>query len=200
MAYGRDPDRTVLIQIGLVKKFSDISGRHLLHFDGSSKAQKSLADRLALAGCVINEGDTNWLEESDFNIKTINNSDYEKIRLNNEKEKVQQLFDELTRLFIRLYKSKAGTSMLFARTIRDSMEMQKCFGISIKESAPIGRDFDDLPIYFHDKRFKLIPNSAYLTWDIDNNKNYEFMLKKDSSPDTKEELLTNFLDIIKLLV
>ena len=82
--------------------------------------------------------------------------------------------------------------MLFARTIRDSMEMQKYFGISIKESAPIGRDFDDLPIYFHDKSFKLIPNSAYLTWDIENNKKYEFMLKKDSHPDTKKELLTKF--------
>lgn len=192
MAYGTDPDRTVLIQIGQVRKFSDISGRHLLHFDGSSKARKSLADRLASAGCIINKDGTNWLKEGNFNIKAINKSNYEKIRLNNEKEKVQELFDELTRLFIRLYKSKAGTSMLFARTIRDSMEMQKYFGISIKESAPPGRDFDDLPIYFIDKHFKLIPNSANLTWDMDKNNKYEIMLKKDNPPDKIKELLTKF--------
>ena len=190
--HGTDPDRTVLIQIGQVRKFSDISGRHLLHFDGSSKAQENLADRLALAGCVINKEGINWLKEGNFNIKTINKSNYEKIRLNNEKEKVQQLFDELTRLFIRLYKSKAGTSMLFARTIRDSMEMQKYFGIYIKESAPPGRDLDDLPIYFNDKLFKLIPNSATLTWDMDKNNKYEIMLKKDNPLDTIKELLTKF--------
>lgn len=192
MAYGIDPDRTVLIQIGQVRKFSDISGRHLLHFDGSSKARKSLADRLALAGCSINKDGNNWLKEGNFNIETINKSSPKKLKLNNEKEKIQQLFDELTRLFIRLYKSKAGTSMLFARTIRDSMEMQDYFGISIKESAPPGRSFDDLPIYFHDKRYRLIPNSAHLTWDIDKNNKYEIMLKKDSHPDTIKEFLTDF--------
>jgi len=187
MAYGRDPDRTVLIQIGQVRKFSDISGRHLLHFNGSSEARENLANRLALAGCLINKDGTDWLKEGNFK-----EPNPEKIRLNNEKKKVQQLFDELTRLCIRLYKSKAGTSMLFARTIRDSMEMQNYFGISIKESAPPRRDFDDLPIYFNDKRFRLIPNSANLTWDMDKNNKYEIMLKKDSPPDTIKELLTKF--------
>jgi len=70
--------------------------------------------------------------------------------------------------------------------------MQKYFGIYIKESAPLGRSFDDLPIYFHDKRFRLIPNSANLTWDIDKNNKYEIVLKKDSHPDTIKELLTKF--------
>jgi len=70
--------------------------------------------------------------------------------------------------------------------------MQKYFGISIKESAPSGRDFDDFPIYFIDKRFRLIPNSANLTWDMDRNNKYEIMLKKDSPPDTIKELLTKF--------
>lgn len=193
MAYGRDPDRTVLIQLGQVRKFSDISGRHLLHFDGSPKTRENLADRLALAGCIINKEGTNWLEEGQFNIKSINKSHLKDFKVNNEKEKVQQLFDELTRLFIRLYKSKAGTSMLFARTIRDSMEMQKFFGITIKESAPPGRDFDDLPIYFYDKWFRLIPNSATLSWDMDRKNKFDSpMLKKDSPPDTIKEFLTKF--------
>ncbi|TKJ18076.1 MAG: hypothetical protein CEE43_18870 [Promethearchaeota archaeon Loki_b32] len=192
MAYGRDPDRTVLIEIGQVRKFSDISGRHLLRFDGSSEARKNLANRLASAGCLIKKDGTNWLKEGNFNIMTITESDPDEIRLSNEKEKIQQLFDELTRLFIRLYKSKAGTSMLFSRTIRDSMEMQKYFGISIKESAPPGSDFDDLPIYFNYKRFKLIPNYAHLTWDIEKNDKYEIMLKKDYPPDTIKEILPKF--------
>ncbi|KKM01588.1 hypothetical protein LCGC14_1792920 [marine sediment metagenome] len=192
MAYGRDPDRTVMIQIGQVRKFSDISGRHLLHFDGSSEARESLVNRLTLAGCLVNKDGINLLKEGAFNIKFTMESTPEKIRLNNEKEKVQQLFDELSRLWIRLYKSKAGTAMLFARTIRDSLEMQKYFGIYIKESAPPGKDFDDLPIYFIDKRFRLIPNSANLTWDIDKNNKYEFMLKKESHPDEIKDHLTKF--------
>ncbi|KKL92525.1 hypothetical protein LCGC14_1883830 [marine sediment metagenome] len=85
MAYGRDPDRTVLIQIGQVRKFSDISGRHLLHFDGSFEARDSLANRLALAGCLINKNGTDWLKEDIFDIKTIDESNSEKIQVNNEK-------------------------------------------------------------------------------------------------------------------
>ena len=38
-----------------------------------------------------------------------------------KKSIVQQLFDELTQIFIRLYKSKASLSPVFARTIHNSL-------------------------------------------------------------------------------
>lgn len=68
MAYGRDPDRTVLVQIGTLRPFSDISGRHLLHLNNTPQAQKKIADRLELAGCEIDLKGTDWLNTGDFNL------------------------------------------------------------------------------------------------------------------------------------
>ncbi|MFX1237352.1 MAG: TIR domain-containing protein [Promethearchaeota archaeon] len=197
MAYGRDPDRTVLIQIGQVRKFSDISGRHLLNFDGTLETRENLADRLTLAGCSIDKNGDDWTTAGAFKIGSASGHEVALIEDNPEKAKIQQLFDELTRLFIRLYSSKAGTSMLFARTIRDSTDMQKYFGISVKESAPPGKDFDDLPIYFVDKRFQLVPNSATLRHDKDRNGTYLKILNKNSPPDRKKEKL---YDLFRCLI
>jgi predicted nucleotide-binding protein len=56
------PKRTILVQVGQVRRFSDISGQQILHFSGSPQDRNKLANRLKLAGCEINQhGD--WMED-----------------------------------------------------------------------------------------------------------------------------------------
>ncbi len=120
---------------------------------------------------------------------------YRKIMSENlgENKIVQQLLDELVDLFIRLYKSKAGDSSRFAKIILNSLEMQKYFGITIREPLP-GKDLDDLPIFFLYKLFKLIPNSATLGWDPDHINKHERLLNKNSPINTIESRLVKFFN------
>jgi predicted nucleotide-binding protein len=45
MALGRHPDRTIIVEMGSVRPFSDIAGRHLVRLDGSPASRKALAQR-----------------------------------------------------------------------------------------------------------------------------------------------------------
>jgi predicted nucleotide-binding protein len=47
MALGRCPDRTILVEFGKVRPFSDVGGRHALRLDGGAESRKNLAERLA---------------------------------------------------------------------------------------------------------------------------------------------------------
>ncbi len=117
-----------------------------------------------------------------------------------EKSTIRQLFDELTHLFIRLYKSKASSSLVFARTIHNSFEMQKYFGIEAKGISSPGKDLDDFEIYIIDKLFKIIPNSAHLSLDDERNGNFGFLLNKDSDADTIKYTLRKFFNQIAKFV
>ena len=54
MAYGRDPGRTIIVEIGSLRPFTDISGLHTIRMDGSVKQVKMLGDSLTSAGCTVN--------------------------------------------------------------------------------------------------------------------------------------------------
>jgi predicted nucleotide-binding protein len=67
MAMGASSKRTVLVQIGNVRPFSDVGGRHVLHFDGSStEDRQELAMRLITAGCEVSLTGTDWHTAGDF--------------------------------------------------------------------------------------------------------------------------------------
>jgi hypothetical protein len=69
MAFALHPTRTILVQIGQVRPFSDIGGRHILRFDGSPHTREQLRFRLKNAGCPIEEGGTDWLTTGDFSVQ-----------------------------------------------------------------------------------------------------------------------------------
>ena len=66
MAMGRDPDRTVLVEIGRLRPFSDIAGLHIVRFDGSSQMRQDLAHRLRDAGCDVDLDGQHWHTAGDF--------------------------------------------------------------------------------------------------------------------------------------
>ncbi len=66
MALGRSPDRTILVELGAVRPFSDVAGRHALRLDGGPGGRKDLAARLEAAGCSVDLSGTDWLTKGDL--------------------------------------------------------------------------------------------------------------------------------------
>lgn len=62
-ALGRE--RTVIVEIGAVKSFSDAAGRHVVRYDGSAARRQALAERLRLAGLAVDTGGQDWLTAGD---------------------------------------------------------------------------------------------------------------------------------------
>ena len=69
LALGKYPERTILVQVGTLRPFSDIAGRHFVRLRKSSKSRQELAQRLRLAGCEVDLSGTDWLEAGSFPAK-----------------------------------------------------------------------------------------------------------------------------------
>jgi hypothetical protein len=72
IAFGRHPNRTVLIEVGTLRPFSDIGGRHTIRLDDSMAKRQELAHRLRTAGCKVDTDGTDWHTEGDFEAEAIN--------------------------------------------------------------------------------------------------------------------------------
>lgn len=66
MAMGRDAKRTVLVEFGNLRAFSDVAGRHAVRIDGTVAKRKDFAQRLQSAGCDVNLEGEDWLTVGDF--------------------------------------------------------------------------------------------------------------------------------------
>ncbi|MFI5091055.1 MAG: TIR domain-containing protein [Terriglobales bacterium] len=60
MALGVHPDRTVLVELGKLRSFSDIYGRHVIRIDHTDKPLREIAKRLKTAGCAVDESRVDW--------------------------------------------------------------------------------------------------------------------------------------------
>jgi len=66
MAMGRDEDRTIIVEMGRVKVFSDIHGRHVVRLDNEIKQRQELATRLQTAGCAVITTGSDWHHAGDL--------------------------------------------------------------------------------------------------------------------------------------
>lgn len=66
MAMGRYPDRTVIVELGRLRPFSDIGGRHVIRLSNNSQSRQQLAQRLETAKCSVNLTGTDWHTAGDF--------------------------------------------------------------------------------------------------------------------------------------
>ena len=66
MAFSTHPDRTVIVQVGNVREFSDVAGRHAVHMSNNYSKRQELAVKLKNAGCDVDTTGTDWVEAGDF--------------------------------------------------------------------------------------------------------------------------------------
>ena len=66
MAMARSQDRTILVELGNLRPFSDIGGRHTIRVNNSPQLRQQLAQRLQTAGCPTNLTGTDWHTAGDF--------------------------------------------------------------------------------------------------------------------------------------
>jgi hypothetical protein len=68
MAMGRDVRRTVLVQVGALRPFSDVGGRHILRLNNTSARRQDLAERLKTAGCDVDLTGRDWHTAGSFEL------------------------------------------------------------------------------------------------------------------------------------
>lgn len=66
MAMGRDHRRTVLVELGDLRPFTDIAGLHVVRLEDNTQRRQELAQRLKAAGCPVNLDGTDWHCAGDF--------------------------------------------------------------------------------------------------------------------------------------
>lgn len=64
-ALGRQPDRTIMVQLGELRDFSDIAGRHAIRLVGIAERRK-IAARLQTAGCDVDLSGDDWQTAGDL--------------------------------------------------------------------------------------------------------------------------------------
>lgn len=66
MALGLHPDRTILVELGSLRSFSDVAGRHAVRIDNTPAKRNDLATRLRNAGCAVDTSGSDWYGAGDF--------------------------------------------------------------------------------------------------------------------------------------
>jgi len=68
-AFGRSPDRTVIIEVGRVKHFSDVAGRYTVRLTNDAASRNEVVVRLRTAGCPVSTDGRDWLQTGDFIVR-----------------------------------------------------------------------------------------------------------------------------------
>jgi predicted nucleotide-binding protein len=66
IAIGSHHHKTMIVQVGDVKPFTDIGGMHILHLSNDAHSRHDFANRLADLGCRIDTTGDLWLRTGDF--------------------------------------------------------------------------------------------------------------------------------------
>jgi predicted nucleotide-binding protein len=66
LALGRHPDKTILVEVGKLRKFSDIAGRHVVRLSNEYSKRNDLANRLENLGCKVDKQGTDWTKAGNF--------------------------------------------------------------------------------------------------------------------------------------
>lgn len=65
-AFATHPNRTIVIELGKLKTFSDLSGLHVLRLDDTPEKRQSFISRLKAADCKLNDSGSDWITSGNF--------------------------------------------------------------------------------------------------------------------------------------
>lgn len=65
-AFATHPDRTLLVEVGKLRPWSDVGGRHVVRISGEASDLHALAGRLQTAGCAVRLDGSAWLNTRPF--------------------------------------------------------------------------------------------------------------------------------------
>lgn len=116
MAIGRNDERTILLEMGHLRPFSDIAGRHSIRFSDSSQSRQELAKRLESAGCPVKLDGTDWHTAGDFNAA------FEKVVRNSHQP---TLIEEQSSIAEPLQLTEEAKSLLVKATRNNSRQIMK---------------------------------------------------------------------------
>jgi len=66
MAFGRHPDRTIIVELGVLRPASDLIGRNTVRIGSTKGPLEALANRLEGAGCPVTRAHPAWLDPARF--------------------------------------------------------------------------------------------------------------------------------------
>jgi predicted nucleotide-binding protein len=66
MAWQQFRSRTLLVEFGHVRGFSDLAGVHMVRLDGSPQTRRAIASRLKTIGCDVDDSGDRWLSAGSF--------------------------------------------------------------------------------------------------------------------------------------
>ncbi len=92
VAFGSHPKRTVIVEIGELRPFSDISGRYIIKFNNSSKKRQEIAKQLERAGCPVDLNGTDWHSTGNFVIPNNKVMELETEKIEHESVNVKDEF------------------------------------------------------------------------------------------------------------
>lgn len=68
MAFGRQPNTTILVQVGRIRAVSDVAGRHIVHLTNSMTSRQQLVSKLKTAGLTVDDAGEDWHTEGDLTL------------------------------------------------------------------------------------------------------------------------------------
>lgn len=67
LAFGLHPKRTIIVELGNLRPFSDLSGIHVIRLDNTAARRQDFIERLKIAGCSVDiDGKTDWTTTGNF--------------------------------------------------------------------------------------------------------------------------------------
>lgn len=66
MALARHPEKTLILQVGKVRGFSDIAGRHVIRLTNAEERRNDVINRLEKIGCKVDRRGADWMTFGDF--------------------------------------------------------------------------------------------------------------------------------------
>jgi hypothetical protein len=66
MAFATHPGQTVMVQVGQIREFGDIGGRHVVHMSNDFPKRKEFATKPTNADCDVDTSRSDWTTAGDF--------------------------------------------------------------------------------------------------------------------------------------